>query len=77
MVTKTDSGSLSFNWSEVAGNALEAGLSNAYYPPRERGFTQTARDWGQQMESAVLNNIAEEFWPDIRHEIRRAILRHD
>jgi hypothetical protein len=77
VVTKTDSGGLSFNWSEVAGNALEAGLSNAYYPPEERGFKQTARDWGQQMESAVLNNIAKEFWPDIRHEIRRAILRHD
>jgi hypothetical protein len=77
VVTKTDSGGSSFNWSEVVGNALEAGLSNAYYPPEERGFKQTARDWGQQMESAVLNNIAKEFWPDIRHGIRRAILRHD
>lgn len=77
VVTKTDSGGLSFNWSEVAGNALEAGLSNAYYPPGERGLRQTARDWGTQMESAVLNNIAKEFWPDIRHGIRRAILRHD
>lgn len=77
VITKTDSGGLSFNWSEVAGNALEAGLSNAYYPPEERGMRQTARDWGAQMESAVLNNIAKEFWPDIRHGIRRAILRHD
>src|SRR5579859_3082327 len=34
-VTKTDSGGTSFNWSEVGGNALEAGLSNAYYPPQE------------------------------------------
>jgi len=77
VVTKTDSGGSSFNWSEIMGNALEAGLSNAYYPPEERGLGQTARDWGQQMESAVINNIAKEFWPDIRHGIRRAILRHD
>jgi len=77
VITKTDSGGSSFNWSEVMGNALEAGLSNAYYPPAERGYKQTARDWGQQMESAVINNIAKEFWPDIRHGIRRAILRHD
>ena len=77
VVTKTDSGGLSFNWSEVGGNALEAGLSNAYYPAQERGLRQTARDWGQQMESAVLNNIAKEFWPDIRHGIRNLILRHD
>jgi len=77
VITKTDSGGTSFNWSEVAGNALEAGLSNAYYPPQERGLRQTARNWGEQMESAVLNNIAKEFWPDIRHEIRHVILRHD
>jgi hypothetical protein len=77
VVTKTDSGGLTFNWSEVAGNALEAGLSNAYYPPEERGLRQTARNWGQQMESAALNNIAKEFWPDIRHGIRHLILRHD
>jgi hypothetical protein len=73
VVTKTDSGGTSFNWSEVGGNLLEAGLSNAYYPPEERGLRQTARDWGAQMESAVLNNIAKEFWPDIRH----MLLRHD
>jgi hypothetical protein len=73
VVTKTDSGATSFNWSEVVGNAMEAGLSNAYYPPQERGLRQTARDWGAQMESAVLNNIAKEFWPDIRH----MLLRHD
>ena len=73
VVTKTDSGGMSFNWSEVVGNALEAGLSNAYYPPQERGYKQTARDWGTQMESAIINNIAKEFWPDIRH----LILRHD
>jgi hypothetical protein len=71
VLTKTDSGGTSFNWSEVAGNAAVAALSNAYYPPEERGFNQTARDWGTQMESAALNNIAKEFWPDIRHKILR------
>src|SRR3984893_5351396 len=44
-VTKTDSGGTSFNWSEVAGNGLEAGLSNAYYPPEERGLSQTAKNF--------------------------------
>lgn len=71
VVTKTDRGGLSFNWSEVGGNALVAGLSNAYYPPQERGYRQFARDWGAQMESAVVNNIAKEFWPDIRHFLFR------
>ena len=70
-LTKTDSGGTSFNWSEVGGNGLEAGLSNAYYPPQEQGFNQTLRNWGTQMESAALNNIAKEFWPDIRHKVLR------
>ena len=68
-VTKTDSGGTSFNWSEVAGNGLEAGLSNAYYPPQERGLSQTAMNFGTQMESAVLNHVFQEFWPDIRRKL--------
>lgn len=70
-VTKSDSGRTVFNSSEVVGNLLEAGLSNAYYPPQERGLNQTARNWGQQMESAVLNHVFQEFWPDIRRVIFR------
>ena len=70
-VTKTDSGGTSFNFSEVVGNGLEAGLSNAYYPPQERGLSQTALNWGTQMESAVLNHIFQEFWPDIRKKLLR------
>lgn len=70
-VTKTDSGGTSFNWSEVAGNGLEAALANAYYPPQERGLSQTAKNWGTQMESAVLNHVFQEFWPDIRHHLLR------
>ncbi len=71
VVTKTDSGGTSFNWSQVGGNAMVAGLSNAYYPPQERGLAQTFRDWGGQMEGAVLDNVGSEFWPDIRHKILR------
>ncbi len=66
VITKNDSGRSTFNWSEVGGNALEAGLANAYYPPQERGAHQTAVNWGAQIESAALNNIAKEFWPDVR-----------
>jgi hypothetical protein len=71
VLTKTDAGGTSFNWSEIGGNALEAGLSNAYYPPQERGLRQTAINWGAQIESAALNNMAKEFWPDIRRLVFR------
>jgi hypothetical protein len=70
-ITKTDSGGTSFNFSEVVGNGLEAGLANAYYPPQERGLSQTTLNFGTQMESAVLNHFFQEFWPDIRKKILR------
>jgi serine/threonine protein kinase len=71
VVTKTDSGGTSFNYSEVVGNAFEAGLSNAYYPEQERGVGKTAENWATQIESAALNNIAKEFWPDFRRKVLR------
>jgi len=70
-VGKTDSGSTRFSWSEVGGNGLEAALANLYYPPQERGLSQTALNWGTQMESAVLNHFFQEFWPDIRKKVFR------
>jgi hypothetical protein len=69
VLTKTDSGGISFNYSEIVGNAMEAGLSNLYYPPQERGIRNTAENWGAQLESAALNNIIKEFWPDIRRKL--------
>jgi hypothetical protein len=69
--TKTDSGGISFNYSEIVGNGMEAGLANLYYPAQERGFRKTAENWGTQLEAASLNNIIREFWPDIRHNLLR------
>lgn len=71
VLTRTDSGGTSFNFSEIVGNAMEAGLSNLYYPPQERGLRKTAENWGAQLESAALNNIIKEFWPDIRRKLLR------
>jgi hypothetical protein len=71
VLTKTDSGGMSFNFSEIVGNGMEAGLSNLYYPAQERGLRKTAENWGTQLEAASLNNIIREFWPDIRHKYLR------
>ena len=71
VVTKTDSGGTGFNYSEIVGNGMEAGLSNFYYPPEERSLRNTAVNWVSQLEAASLNNIIREFWPDIRHKALR------
>jgi hypothetical protein len=71
IITKTDSGGRGFNYSEVIGNALEAGLSNLYYPPQERSLHNTGMNYLAQLEAASINNIIREFWPDIRRKILR------
>ena len=68
VLTKTDSGGTSFNFSEVLGNGMEAGLANLYYPAQERSLHNTAVNWVAQLEAASLNNLVREFWPDIRHK---------
>jgi hypothetical protein len=71
VLTRKDTPGVAFNIAEVGGNALVAGLSNAYYPPQERGLNKTVINWATQMESAGLNNIVKEFWPDIRRKVFR------
>jgi hypothetical protein len=71
VLTKTDSGGTSFNFSEILGNGMEAGLANFYYPPQERSLHNTAVNWVAQLEAASLNNLVREFWPDIRHKLLR------
>jgi hypothetical protein len=71
VVTKTDSGGKAFNFSEILGNGMEAGLANLYYPPQERSLHNTAVNWAAQLEAASLNNLIREFWPDIRRKVLR------
>ena len=71
VVTKTDSGGSGFNYAEIVGNGMEAGLANFYCPPEERGLRNTAVNWAAQLEAASLNNIIREFWPDIRQKFLR------
>ena len=69
VVTYSDSGKNTFNISEVGGDFASSALSTAYYPPEERGMVKISEGWGTELESAALNNIAKEFWPDIRKHV--------
>ncbi len=71
VLTRKDSGSTCFNYSEIVGNGMEAGLANLYYPAQERSLHNTAVNWASQLEGAALNNLFREFWPDIRRKFLR------
>jgi hypothetical protein len=70
-ITRGDDGLNHFNTSELAGNAVAAGISNLYYPAADRSFGHTANKWGQQIALDTFFNVTKEFWPDVRNKLFR------
>jgi hypothetical protein len=69
LVTRTDSGHRTINLSEIVGNGAGAGISDLYYPSRERTWTKTGQKWVTQIALDGVFNVVKEFWPDINHAI--------
>ena len=72
LITRSDAGHRQFNWSDVGGNAISAGLSDLYYPSANRHLSDTATRWGTEVLWDALANELKEFWPDIRRKIRKS-----
>jgi hypothetical protein len=70
-ITRNDLGGRAFNFSEIMGNALGAGVSDLYYPRQERTWGKTADKWGVQIGVDGIANVLKEFWPDIRRSVFR------
>jgi hypothetical protein len=68
-ITRNDAGKNVFNSSEIVGAGAAAGLSNLYYPSRERTFGDTAGKWGQSVGIDAATFMFKEFWPDINHRL--------
>jgi hypothetical protein len=68
-ITRTDDGSETFNFSEIMGNGAGAGISDLYYPSRERTWTKTGQKWVTQVGLDGFFNIFKEFWPDINKKV--------
>ncbi len=69
-ITRTDSGHSQFNSSEIVGNLVAAGISNAYHPAQDRSFTNTLSVWGTGTGWDAMSNLAKEFWPDIHRWLK-------
>lgn len=67
VVTRTDSNHRSFNYSEVVGAGAAAGISNLYYPTRERTLSNTMDRWGTNVGIDAGTFVIREFWPDVNH----------
>lgn len=69
LVTQTDSGGSSFNFSEVVGAGSAAGISNLYYPSSNRTWTKTGQRWALNVGIDGATFIFKEFWPDLNRAI--------
>ncbi len=64
-VCRRDEGGRTFNWSNVLGALSSGGLSNTYYPARDRGIGLTMSRMGISLGYGELKRLLLEFWPDI------------
>jgi len=66
LVTRTDSGTKRFNYSEFLGNSIAVAVSNAYYPD-DRTAGDSLQKLGLQLGTDAISNVMKEFWPDVKH----------
>ena len=68
-ITRSDAGEPTPNYSEIIGAGAAAGISNLYYPGRERTWTKTGQRWVLNVGLDVLSQAFKEFWPDFNRKI--------
>jgi hypothetical protein len=76
VIVRSDSGGSEFNWANVVGTGMSAGLSDAYYPPASRTARASATNWGTSLAGSGLANLMPEFLPDIRRWAKRHFGTH-
>jgi hypothetical protein len=76
VIVRRDSGGETFNFATVLGTAMQAGLSNAYYPPVSRTPRETFTNWGTSVAGSGLVNLYPEFWPDFKALVKRHLPFH-
>ena len=65
LITRTDNGDETFNFSEIVGAGAASGISTTYYPGPEKDWTKTGQRW---LENVIIDGgtyVFQEFWPDI------------
>jgi hypothetical protein len=71
-ITRSDSGTHQFNFSEIGGALAAAAISTyTYHPQSDRGVGEVFTVWGTQVGWDVGTYVLKEFWPDLRKKYSR------
>ena len=68
--TRSDSGRMGFNYSQIAGGAAAVAISAAYYPESRDGRA-AANAFEAQIGAHIASNVMKEFWPDLQRTFVR------
>jgi hypothetical protein len=69
-VTRGDSGTAQFNFSEFLGAGTAATISTyTYHPVDDRKFSDVSKTWATQMAFDALSDVIKEYWPDLRRKL--------
>jgi hypothetical protein len=71
LVTRSDAGGSTFNFANVLGTAMSAGLSNAYYPRGSQKASTAATNWGTSIAGSGFASLTPEFLPDFKRWLKR------
>lgn len=71
LVTRTDAGKKTFNYSGVLGMGMGIALSNAYYPDSSVSGEEVGSRFGTSLIASALGNLLPEFWPDVHQKFFR------
>jgi hypothetical protein len=69
LVTRTDNGNPTFNFSEVVGSGAAAGLSTVYYPKQYQTWTKVGQKWLTSDLIDCFNFWWKEWWPSVNKKV--------
>jgi hypothetical protein len=67
LIGRTDGGKTIPNFAALGGNLAGAALTQAYYPPLNRGTTQVLETFGTSVGGSALGYVVSEFFADVMH----------
>jgi hypothetical protein len=71
-ITRSDSEHHQFNYSEIFGSALAAGLSTySYHPRADKNVDNALSVWSSELGYDTITIVVKEFWPDIRRKLSK------
>ncbi len=71
VITKRDNGEWGPNYSNILGNVIAGGISNAYYPSSDRGAGLTFERALTVTAFGAAGSVFVEFWPDISKKLHK------